>query len=158
MVPPIATVLVTRVVVTYLVHNQVALADIGSAGDPPPRSKFVRFHEVFGKIIACPPPNRLSGKNRIRHWDETLMAHTHCTEQGPGTGPESKWVTIFYAELLTLHWNRKQDRTPLGFIHIFPFLFLLPFPVPCNVSELLVTNRCRTNITNQITSLLQVLK
>ena len=59
------------------------------------------------------------------------MADTHCTEQGLGMGPESKWVTIFYAELFTLHWNMEQDLTPLGFIQFFPFLV----PVPCSVSE-----------------------
>ena len=66
---------------------------------------------------------------------QNLMAHTHCTERGPGMGLKSKWVVKFYAELFTLHWHREQDRTPLGFIQIFPFQFPLPLPVPYSVYE-----------------------
>ena len=74
------------------------------------------------------------------------MAHTQCTERGQETEPESKWVTVFYAELFTLHWNRERDLTPLGFIQFFLFPLPLPFPVPCSVSEpydlLTVIQRC----------------
>ena len=57
----------------------------------------------------------------------------HGTGNGSGTGKQ--WVTVCYAELLILHQDRKHCWTPLGFISYFPFLFLLPFPVPCIVTE-----------------------
>ena len=63
------------------------------------------------------------------------MAHTHCMKRDLGTGAESKWVTIFYAELSTLHWNRERDQTPLGFIQMLPFPLPVLVPVPCSVSE-----------------------
>ena len=51
------------------------------------------------------------------------------TLRGTGSVTGKKSVTVYFAELFVLHQDREQDRTPLDFIHIFPFPFLLPFPV-----------------------------
>ena len=44
----------------------------------------------------------------------SVMACSNCTEPGPGAGWEQdqeQWVTMYYAELFTLHWDLEQDQT-----------------------------------------------
>ena len=51
------------------------------------------------------------------------------------------FLTRYYAELITLHWDKKRDRAPLGFIQFLPF----PFPLPISGSV-----RCDWAITLEV--------